>query len=77
MCEEYLERNHNILFMSVIFFIISFATNVNAFLLAANITCSGADGQVVVPEARPHVPHGADCPRTPRLIRGSTELLWR
>ena len=45
-----------------------FATNVNAFLLAADITCSGADGQAVVPEARPHVPHGADHAWTPCLI---------
>jgi len=77
MYEEYFERNHYVLFMSVIVFIISFATNVNAFLVAADITCSGADVQAVVPEARPHVPHGADCARTPCLIRGSTELLWR
>jgi len=77
MYEEYFGRNRNVLFMSVIVFIISFATYVNAFLLAADITCSGADGQAVVPEARPHVPHGADRAWTPCLIRGSTELLWR
>jgi len=63
--------------MSVIVFIISFATHVNAILLAADITCSGTDGQAVVPEARPHIPHGADCAWTPCLLRGSTELLRR
>ena len=63
--------------MSVIVFIISFTSNVNAFLLAADITGSGADGQTVVPKAGPHVPHGADCAWTPSLIRGSVELLWR
>ena len=68
MYEEYFEKNHNVFIYVVIVFIISFATNGNAFLLAADITCSGADGQAVVPEARPHVPHGADCAWTPRLI---------
>lgn len=68
MYEEYFQRNHNVLFISVIVFIISFATNVSAFLLAADITCSGTDGQAVVPEARSHVPHGADCTRTHCLI---------
>lgn len=68
MCEEYFERNRSVLFISVTVFMVSFTTNVNAFLLPADVTCSGTYGQAVVPEARPHVPHGADFAWTPCLI---------
>jgi hypothetical protein len=47
---------------------VALTTNVNAFVLPADVTCSGTDDQAVVPEARPHVPHGADCTWTPCLI---------
>lgn len=43
-------------------------TNINVHLVAADIACSGADGQAVVPEARPHIPHGAHNSRTSRLV---------
>lgn len=52
-------------------------TNISVLLVVADVTCSGADGQAVVSEARPCIPDGAHHTWTPRLFRGSTELLRR